>query len=97
MWREFNQTIFEGKLSEPTFRITRANRYYGDFGVTESSNVPTLRVSNRTNSSPQLLRDTILHEMVHQYLWETGHPDWYGHGDGFQQVARRIGVTIDHG
>jgi len=94
IWNEYNKIYFKGQLSEPTFRITRATKYYGDFCVTESSARPTLRISNRTNSNPQLLRDTVLHEMVHQFFWESGFPDWDAHGDSFKQFGRRIGIEV---
>lgn len=95
LWNKYNVEYFGGALSEPTIRIVRATRYYGDFVVTESSGRPTLRLSNRLNNSPEQLRDTLLHEMVHQYLWELGLPNWDDHGEAFKNEAGRIGICID--
>src|SRR6478609_4536093 len=94
LFDEYNTKYFGGTLTRPTIRITRATKYYGDFCVTESSGSPTLRLSGRLNRDPELLRDTLLHEMVHQYLWELGLPDWHGHAEAFQLEAQRVGVTI---
>jgi hypothetical protein len=95
LFHQFNKQYFGNALSEPCIRLTRATKTHGYFSVTESSRAPLLRISSRINNDPRVLRDTLLHEMVHQYLWETGIHGWETHGEAFINEAARIGICTD--
>jgi len=95
LWETLNVKHFHGKLKEIPIRITRARRYYGYYSVTESSEAARICISARLHGNPELLQDTMLHEMVHQYLQETGVQNWESHGPEFLEVANKLGVITD--
>lgn len=96
LWNDYNEKYFGGILHPVPIRITRARSYYGYFSVTESSGVGRLCISAKLHSSPELLHDTLLHEMVHQWLYESGSRAWDKHGDEFVRMAQKLGIEHEH-
>lgn len=68
-----------------TFEITNADDHYGMF-------IPyPMRIQITTeNKDFYLLCDTLLHEMVHLYLFYNGHTDYNQHEEKFKQIADEI-------
>ena len=95
LWNDYNEQYFNGTLLPVPIRITRARSYYGYFSVTESSGTGRICISARLHSTPELVRDTLLHEMVHQWLYESGESDWEEHGTKFNDECNRIGIETD--
>lgn len=95
LWENLNLKYFNGSLKDVPIRITRARRYYGYYSVTDSSESARICISARLHGNSELLQDTMLHEMVHQYLQETGVANWADHGTEFCEIATRLGVRTD--
>lgn len=74
LWSEYNELVFGGRLSLPVLRITRGRRYFGKSVVRESDGgkAIVLLISGPCNTELADLRDTLLHEMIHQWQYENG-------------------------
>jgi hypothetical protein len=72
-----------------TFEITDATDHYGLF-------IPypmRIQISNQ-NDSFYLLCDTLLHEMVHLYLFYNGHTDYNQHEEKFKKLSAEVCDTL---
>jgi len=90
IWNEYNELVFGGKLEYVPIMLTRAKKYYGYYGVTDSSQKASMYISGHWNKPIEELRATLLHEMVHQFLHQSGEPDWHGHAEPFLREQARI-------
>lgn len=90
IWEAHNRQWFDGKLTPVPIRITRSRRTYGYFNGPDTGGRPSIRVSTVLADTYQLVADTILHEMVHQYLHAEGWPDWDKHDPVFQTHHIRV-------
>ena len=90
----FNREHFEGTLRQIPFRLSgRMKTRLGEYSVnvrTGESVAITISRSHLRNDSWEEVEHTILHEMVHQWQVETGHP--LDHGREFRQKARAVGI-----
>lgn len=90
MWHELNQQWFSSKLRPVPIRITRSRRTYGYFnGPNHRAASASIRISDRLADTPALVRDTMLHEMIHQWLYQMRFLDWDQHRESFQAEHRR--------
>jgi hypothetical protein len=101
IWAKYNEEVFGAELSTPVFRITRARRYYGKFVSRESDGGRTFIfcVSGPLNRSDRnILNDTILHEMIHQWQHENGYLN-NEHDETFYNwvpiIKEKTGITLD--
>ncbi|HTS90336.1 MAG TPA: SprT-like domain-containing protein [Gemmatimonadales bacterium] len=90
----FNQRHFEGRLGEIQIRLSsRMRRRLGelrlDSGTGRAVSISLSRRHLRRDGA-ELWRDTLLHEMVHQWQAETGRP--VDHGREFRLKARAVGI-----
>jgi hypothetical protein len=104
-WVEFNQLYFRGKLKPVPLVITNAQPYGkrlafcsynpGTHGRTITINVPTYR-GKAAPASYRLLADNgvLLHEMVHQFLFERGESAKHD-SEGWRREIMRITKAID--
>jgi len=92
--RMFNERHFAGALPDIVIRVSRRmRRRLGEVLLDSETNRPIeIAISLR-----HLLRDgwsevehTLLHEMIHQWQAENGHP--IDHGSAFRRMARGIGI-----
>ena len=93
IWERLNAEHFGGELQAVPIRITRSRRCYGYFNAPNNGGRPSIRISTVLADTEELLRDTMAHEMIHQFLhsrFETGAQDWAGHGSDFQHHNLRI-------
>lgn len=90
LWDVLNTTHFNGGLSPVPIRITRSRRTYGYFNAPDTGGQPSIRISTVLAITDDLLRDTMLHEMIHQYLHAVGCKIWDEHGTRFQVLHHRI-------
>jgi predicted SprT family Zn-dependent metalloprotease len=70
-------------------RFSPGSRAFG-VAITE----PTIEIASYLQSIPEgekHIRDTLLHEMIHYYLWWKGRP--YGHTPEFYTIMRKTGAT----
>jgi hypothetical protein len=72
-----------------TFEITDADDCYGLF-------IPyPMRIQISTeNNTFYMLCDTLLHEMVHLYLFYNGHTDYNQHEEKFKKLSDEICETL---
>lgn len=90
LWEGLNKVHFGGTLQPVAIRITRSRCTYGYFNGPDNGGQPSIRISKVLADTDQLLRDTMLHEMIHQLLYEQQHPEWHQHGESFQQHHARV-------
>jgi hypothetical protein len=102
MWQEFNDLVFEGKLLEPTFRITRARGYWAKCHCPDTSPVPKVSIyisgHKHRGDTDGALGDSLIHEMIHQWQFENGirHDD--NHDKTFLQwlpvIQEKTGIIL---
>lgn len=86
-WSEFNGRFFQGALHSIPIRITRSRRYWGHY----SGGPPAaIYIGRNLNKTIEDFRDTLLHEMVHQYLDERRVTESSDHGPIFRQEYLRV-------
>lgn len=90
IWVAHNRHWFDSKLQPVPIRITRSRRTYGYFNGPGNGGRGSIRVSTVLADTHQLVADTILHEMIHQYLHANRFPNWQQHGPVFQAAHERI-------
>jgi hypothetical protein len=93
MVRAYSVKYFADKLNTiPVFTYTRRSKCYGFFRHRGTSISININMFNRTSDVE--LRETILHEMTHAFLFVTGRP--YKHNPRFKQMMRTI-ITKEFG
>ena len=93
--RRFNERHFDGTLKAISVRVSRRMRarlghYMSASPSGEPSEIVVSRRHIRRHGWDEALH-TLLHEMVHQWQDETGHP--IDHGRLFRAKAREVGVV----
>jgi hypothetical protein len=106
LWEKYNDSVFQGQLSEPVFRITRARRYWAKFICLESSpNKCAIYVSGSMHrgAGSEQLSDSLIHEMIHQWQYENGfkfddYEDLKNHDETFTQwlpiIEEKLGIKL---
>lgn len=104
----FNRSCFEGKLPAVTLRISSSLRTLGTLRHPRRPSEAVrpaeivLSISNRLDLETGVVEDTIIHEMIHLYIYCNGIRDTSTHGLEFRKIAhyinRRHGrnITISH-
>jgi hypothetical protein len=111
VWHKFNKKYFNGKLltlpklkmkaSEDEILIPGLLSFWtaGCFQAKRNGRGGTsLSIIVNSNQSKKGILETVLHEMIHQWLWQEGGDS--GHGLEFQKIHRRIfkrPYMLDHG
>lgn len=97
-FREFNVTMFDGRLPEPPISITNAKTYLGVcafckhrkwHGRLEYSDFK-IRISRRFDLPQSEIDDTIIHEMIHYYIGLFSPTDMPGHSALFRRMMADI-------
>lgn len=89
-WDFFNETEFNGKLREVGMGITKSRHTDGYFEHYPGTNRKSyIRIAARLFEDEDLLRGTILHEMLHQYQYEVLKRKC-NHDAVFTSMARRL-------
>jgi hypothetical protein len=95
IWRALNRILFAGRLlREPEFRLMRSRVLAADFtpgGARDHIrvNVAYFRGARRLPLADLL--DTLAHEMLHQWQWETDRP--VRHDRWFRREAAAMGIS----
>lgn len=104
----FNRLCFDSKLPTVCLRISSSLRTLGTLRhprYHSSALRPTditLSISNRLDLEQNIIEDTIIHEMIHLYIFWFGIKDTSAHGQEFKKIMtginRRHGrrITITH-
>lgn len=91
---ELNGQYFGGALLEVPIRLSaRMRRRLGELRVDRKSGVPLeIALSRRhlKRDGWQAFRDTLLHEMIHQWQGQSAQP--VDHGRAFRDKAREVGI-----
>lgn len=88
-FKRINELIFLNKLELPKFEFTRTKSYGGQF-------IGSLKVQNRIKLSLLMSRteydfiNTLVHEMLHQWIFESGTRDTSSHGYWFKYYMYQI-------
>ena len=92
---DFNRVHFDGRLGRIPIRLsTRMRTRLGELRMEHRTGRPIhIGISRRhlRRDGWKGVRETLLHEMVHQWQAETGRP--VDHGTEFRRKARDVGVT----
>ncbi len=92
----YNKRCFESSLQRPLIVITRAKRQLGLFAATRPT--PTIKVSNYYDRSEAEYTDTMVHEMIHYYIFANHIRDTGPHGKYFhtlmQEINRKEGLNM---
>lgn len=109
-FHEFNHLYFQDKLAPIPIKLSNTKSYVGNisfkrrrkfFGQWEYYDF-TMRINTRIALSEQELEDTILHEMIHYYLYANQLQDKTPHGPHFRQMMQYFNdtygrhITISH-
>jgi hypothetical protein len=92
--REYNQRHFAGHLGTiPISLSERMRRRLGELRATREGAPAEIVISRRhiRRDGWVSASDTLLHEMVHQWQAEHGHP--LDHGPAFRRKAREVGIV----
>jgi hypothetical protein len=92
---ELNRQYFDGQLSRIPIRVSsRMTTRLGELVVDGTTGGAAEIAVNRRHMQRDgwtEVRDTLLHEMVHQWQAERGHPA--DHGRSFKEKAREVGIV----
>ena len=102
LWAKYNVEVFEGKLPEPVFRITRARGDWAKCYCPDTSPVPKVAICisghKHNGVDDGTLGDSLIHEMIHQWQFENGirHDD--NHDETFLRwlpvIKEKLGITL---
>ena len=92
LWEIYNELYFQNKLRLPKFNILQKKRPYGMFVCNGKKKQNTIWISACIKDD-YFLRNILLHEMVHQYVYE----QWCGttytiikHGPMFHYIRYKL-------
>lgn len=94
---KYNNLYFNNELKTPIFELFKSkitlgqfcveNRHYALFGGTPTIKI---RISNYYKREERDFDNTIIHEMIHQWIYQNGIKDTSSHGKYWLCVAKRI-------
>jgi hypothetical protein len=103
MHSEYNQMYFGGRLSMPDFKFINAKRPFGRFRADKKTSEIGISAYQK-DWSEEFLIDTLIHEMIHQYVYERLWGCRYSlvqHGLQFHfmrwRLKRKYGLNISGG
>jgi predicted SprT family Zn-dependent metalloprotease len=82
----YNEKYFNGKLKPVGFSLRRSYKYFGLYMPSKS----TIAISVLFDRSDKEIDNTLIHEMIHQYIWESGIKDSGKHGRKWLSIAKDI-------
>ena len=89
---KYNTKYFGGELKKPIFKIGKSKTQLGSFSCHQTmfGEVHTITISKYYDRTPKQYDNTIIHEMIHQYIRQKGLKDSSSHGHLFKQHCARI-------
>lgn len=85
-FKTFNKKYFSNNLKLPVFVISKTKTALGDF---RRGTMPRIRISEFYQRTEKEYQQTLLHEMIHLWQWQTKQTD-LNHGHAFKLMARHI-------
>lgn len=109
-FQEFNETIFANSLPPIALKLSKARRYVGQFCYKKRSQLfdkpifcdIAIRISTCFDFTESELEDTLIHEMIHYYIFINNLSDTSAHGKVFRKMMKEINenygrnITISH-
>lgn len=109
-FEEFNTLCFDGELPPLPIRLNNAGRSLGmfvhprtwPFWKSRGKGECHMRISTRLDLPEREVEDTIIHEMIHYWIWYRKIRDNGVHGDAFMTKMREINrlhgrrITVSH-
>ena len=106
----FNRLCFEGKLEPVPLRVSNARTYLGVCRYRKRRRLLggyemygfSICISARFDLPEAEIEDTVIHEMIHYYIWQNGIKDTSAHGKVFRSVMDEINrthgrhITVSH-
>lgn len=92
-FHKYNKKYFKGELIEPNFSIINTKTILGRFKCRKSvygTKIYTIEISKYYLRNEKQYDNTIIHEMVHQYIKQKGIKDNSSHGYYFKSIAAEI-------
>ena len=96
LFRQFNQDYFGNILPMPYIKIRHSVNTLGYFSYMQnemSGTTETLEISDFYAYTSNQLRDIVVHEMIHYYLYYIGEDVRLKHGKSFKRMARQLNQT----
>lgn len=93
LFRQFNQNYFGNMLPMPYIKIRHSVNTLGYFSYIQnemSGTTETLEISDFYAYTSNQLRDIVVHEMIHYYLYYIGEDVRLKHGKSFKRMARQL-------
>lgn len=92
-FHKYNKKYFKSELIEPNFSIINTKTILGRFKCKKSAyskNVYIIEISKYYLRNEKQYDNTIIHEMIHQYIKQKGIKDSSSHGYYFKSIANVI-------
>ena len=94
IFRDYNKAYFDNILPVPNFKIRHSVNTLGYFSyMYDEYDSETIEISDFYAYTPNQLRDLMVHEMIHYYLFYTGEDMNLDHGKAFLRKARQLNKT----
>lgn len=104
---EFNELCFEGSLPKIDIELTTSKHFLGRFcyKVRRFTRKPydiKIKINRRLDCEESLIKDTLIHEMIHYYIFDKKLKDSSTHGRLFRGIMASINethkrhITISH-
>lgn len=93
LFRQFNKDYFGNILPMPYIKIRHSVNTLGYFSCMQnemSGTTETLEISDFYAYTSNQLRDIVVHEMIHYYLYYIGEDVRLKHGKSFMRMARQL-------
>ena len=93
LFRQFNQDYFGNLLPMPYIKIRHSVNTLGYFSYMQNEmfgTTETLEISDFYEYTSNQLRDIVVHEMIHYYLYYIGEAVRLKHGKSFMRMARQL-------
>ena len=88
---EYNEKYFDGVLQKCKISVTKSKYNAYAFICKYSSKVNKIYIANDVYWTDENLKLTLIHEMVHHYVWEIMNLNpFFVHGTSFRKVCRML-------
>lgn len=84
----FNEKYFQNKLIQPYFVITTRKSFLGRYSVRNKKDV--IKISIYFKRSEKEYQQTLIHEMIHCFIYQQKIKDTSAHGREFKRIASEI-------
>lgn len=97
-FKEYNELMFEGKLKPLPFKLSSARTFLGKISCIRKKQEDgtwfysdfVFIISNKTDYAEDVVEDTIIHEMIHYWIFSNQMQDTGPHGKLFVAKMREI-------